>query len=217
LAVGRLGFREMDAAEVPSDHEFFDPSYVRRWTQGTARKKPQRARFFDVFVTEISSLGRAVSVLELGSGPGALAEQLLRRCAVRAYYLVDFSPEMHALARERLTGHKNKTVYVEADFRDANWTARIPAAVNVIVSMQAIHELRNSQRAPELYRQAQSVLSRGGLVLVCDHVRPALDERPLFMSVHEHLAALRAAGVIDPVLLLRAGDLALFKGHVAKK
>lgn len=183
----------MQPADVPSDHDFFDPAYVRGWAEESIRKNPQRPAFLDALVTGIDTLGREVVVLELGSGPGFLAEQILGHCPVAAYYLLDFSPEMHELSRHRLAQHSARTAFVQGDLRDPGWPDLVPTLADVAVSLQALHELRYVGRAPRFYRRLRSVLRPNGLVLVCDHLRPDGDERPLFMSVDEHLAALAAA------------------------
>ena len=38
--------------EVPSDHDFFDPAYVKRWTESIGRYRPERKRLFEVFAAE---------------------------------------------------------------------------------------------------------------------------------------------------------------------
>jgi SAM-dependent methyltransferase len=93
----------VEPADVPSGHDFFDRAYVRGWAEDTSWKNPQRPTFFDAFVNAIDALGRDVIVLDLGSGPGLLAEQILDRCTVSAYCLLDISSEMHDLSRERLS------------------------------------------------------------------------------------------------------------------
>lgn len=175
-------------------------------------KYPQRPAIFDAFVTQVSVLDEGV-ILELGSGPGALAEQILSRCLVTRYYLVDSSSPMHDLARKRV-GADVRAAFVRADFGDADWTTHIPEAIDAVVSMQAVHELRRPERVPDLYRQLR-VLGRQTLtLLICDHVRQPEDDRPVFLTVDEHLEAMDAAGASDPELLLTLGDLALFKGIV---
>jgi SAM-dependent methyltransferase len=197
-------------ADVPSDHDFFDPAYVRGWAEETIRKNPQRPAFFDAFVIAIDTLGRKVVVLELGSGPGFLAEQILGRCQVVAYYLLDFSPEMQELSRQRLAHCSARTVFVDGDFRDPGWPDLVPTPADVAVSLQALHELRHIGRAPRFYGQLRSVLRPNGLVLVCDHLRSIGDERPLFMSVDEHIAALAAGGLRDVKLVVEADGMAMF-------
>lgn len=201
----------VEPADVPSDHDFFDRAYVRGWAEDRSRKNPQRPNFFDAFADAIAELGRDVRVLDLGSGPGLLAEQILDRCNVSAYYLLDFSPEMHDLSRERLAQHAARTAFVEADFREPEWLELVPTPVDVAVSLQALHELRNTSRAPGFYRQLLSVLRPDALVLVCDHLRSDDDDRPLFMSIDEHVAALSAGGLKESQLVLDVHGMAMFR------
>jgi trans-aconitate methyltransferase len=200
----------VEHAENPSAHAFSDPAYVAHWEKDTVAKFPQRPTFFDQFVQEISALDEGV-ILELGSGPGALAEQILSRCPVSRFYLVDSSQPMHDLARMRL-GSDPRATFVLADFRSADWTTHIPEFVDVIVSMQAVHELRRPDRVPDLYRQLRVLAGQTTTLLICDHVRQPEDNRPVFLIADEQLAAMDVAGVSDPAILLALGELALFKG-----
>ena len=110
---------------------------------------------FDQFVAEISATNdQALTILELGSGPGVLAEHILSRCPVERYWLVDFSPKMHELADERL-GEDDRAIYVQTDFKSPSWNETISERVEVVVTMQALHELRHSSRASRFYRQRQ--------------------------------------------------------------
>jgi trans-aconitate methyltransferase len=202
-----------NVSDIPSDHSFFDSADVRAWLEATTVKNAQRPAMFDQFVAEISAANtQRLTLLELGSGPGVLAEQILSRCPVQRYWLVDFSLQMHELAHERL-GDDDRAIYVQADFKLPSWTDAIPEPVEVVVTMQALHELRHSSRSVHLYRQLASVAEPGALLLVCDHLRPPDDERPLFMSVDEHLRALEVGGIIDPTLVLTLNQLALFRGR----
>ncbi len=204
----------MDVVDIPSDHSFFDPGYVRHWLEDTTVRNPARPAFFDAFAEQLSAPSwPALSVLELGSGPGVLAEHILARCQVAKYWLADVSPSMHDLARERV-GNDPRTVFVVADFRDAAWVDQLAEPVDAVVSMQALHELRHSSRAPMLYRQLAGVARPGALVLICDHLRSADDDRRLFMTVAEHLGAMSEGGLQHPTMVMLAGRLALFRAHI---
>ena len=68
-------------ADVPatSDMRILQNAIV--WTQSAQDKRPAREAFFTRFVSEVVALGpRVKTILELGSGPGFLAERLLRTC-----------------------------------------------------------------------------------------------------------------------------------------
>jgi SAM-dependent methyltransferase len=179
----------------------------------TTATYPERSRFIDAFVREVAALNLAsTTIVELGSGPGVLAEQLLARCEIERYWLVDFSAEMHALARERL-GDDVRANYLLADFRDPEWTRKINGQVDVAVSMQAVHELRHASRTPDLYRQLADVVRPGGSLFVCDNLRTPDDNRALFLTVEEHFLALQTAGIVEPCLVLKGENMALFKGR----
>src|SRR4051812_45686094 len=94
---------EKNPAEIPPPIDFQNPEEARAWAERANAKRPSREKFFQAFADQIASLGQQdVSVLELGSGPGFLAERILRAMPNAVYTALDFSPAMHALARERL-------------------------------------------------------------------------------------------------------------------
>src|SRR5688572_32491177 len=85
----------MSVREVPSDHDFFDPAYIKHWSESISRYRPERNRLFEVFAAEAARIKKgALSVFELGCGPGFLAEALLENCVIARYTVVDFSPHM---------------------------------------------------------------------------------------------------------------------------
>ncbi|MFQ5936067.1 MAG: class I SAM-dependent methyltransferase, partial [Acidiferrobacterales bacterium] len=128
--------------DVPSSHNFFDNAYVTKWADEAIAKRPERTQFFEVLVNELKSIpGRGLRVLELGSGPGFLAEQLLRCCDIARYYLFDFSPPMNELSRARLAAHRNKTIYLHGNFKSQGWNQGLLRGFDVVVSLQAVHEL----------------------------------------------------------------------------
>jgi ubiquinone/menaquinone biosynthesis C-methylase UbiE len=203
----------MSVKEVPSDHDFFDPAYVKHWTESISRYRPERKRLFEVFAAEAARIKKgALSVFELGCGPGFLAEALLQNCEIARYTLLDFSPQMLNLSRSRLAKFQDRTVLVQADFKKADWTAGIDASFDLIVSLQAVHELRHASRIPKLYAQLHSLLLPGGTILICDHVNsysPSGHRAAHFMTVEEHLSTFKKVGFIKPREICHAADLSL--------
>ena len=199
----------MSVKEVPSDHDFFDPDYVKHWSESISRYRPERNRLFEVFAAEAARIKKsALSVFELGCGPGFLAEALLKNCEIARYTLVDFSPQMLDLSRSRLTKFQDRTVFIRADFKKANWAAGIDAGFDLIVSLQAVHELRHASRIPNLYAQLHSLLVPGGTILICDHVNSG-HRAAHFMTVEEHLSTFKKAGFINAREICPASDLSL--------
>jgi SAM-dependent methyltransferase len=203
----------MAVKEVPSDHDFFDPGYVKQWTDSIVRYRPERLQLFKAFAAEAAGIQKdRLSVLELGCGPGFLAEQLLQNCNISRYTLVDFSPHMLELSRERLARFKDRTVFFQRDFKKKSWTAAIPADFDLVVSLQAVHELRHASRIPRLYAQLYNLLVPGGSLLVCDHVNSRLPSHyraAHFMTVEEHLSTANELGFIRAREICAAADLSL--------
>jgi hypothetical protein len=86
----------------------------------------------------------------------------------------------------------------------------VDAPVDIVVSMQALHELRHSSRVPTVYRQLAQVARPGGLVLICDHLRSDDYDRRLYMTIDEHLA-MSIGGLDEPMVVKGAGNMALFR------
>jgi len=203
-----------EVVDVPSDHDYFDRDYVRRWAAKALVTLPQREAFFDAVAAEALALRRTdLRILELGSGPGFLAERLLEQCPISSYWLFDFSPLMHDLARERLARFGSRAVFVEGDFRQPDWQAALPGRFHMVVSAQAVHELRHVTRVPDLYRRATTLLAPGGLLAVCDIVKRDDDDRPLLLTAAEQLKAMGAAGLRGPRVALVDERLGLFVGR----
>jgi SAM-dependent methyltransferase len=202
----------MSVKEVPSDHDFFDPAYVKHWTESISRYRPERKRLFEVFAAEAARIKKgALSVFELGCGPGFLAEALLENCEIARYTLVDFSPQMLDLSRSRLAKFQDRTVFIQADFKKADWTAEVGAGFDLVVSLQAVHELRHASRIPKLYAQLHGLLLAGRTILICDHVNSSSSGHRAahFMTVEEHLSTFKKVGFINAREICPAADLSL--------
>jgi SAM-dependent methyltransferase len=203
----------MSLKEVPSDHDFFDPAYVKQWTDSIIRYRPERQHLFKVFAAEAARIKKAgLSVFELACGPGFLAEALLQNCRIGSYTLIDFSPQMLELSRSRLARFKGQTDFIELDFKKDDWTSALPVGFDLVVSLQAVHELRHASRIPKLYAQLYSLLAPGGRILICDHVNASLPtghRAAHFMTVEEHLATFEKVGFIKAREICPAADLSL--------
>lgn len=155
-----------------------------------------------------------LSVLELGSGPGFLAQRILEALPHATYTALDFSPAMHALAQERLGGLSGGVRFVEANFQLPDWNLGLPT-FDAVISMQSVHEVRHKSRVPALYARVRKLLHKGGLFLVCDHFAGdgGKPDTELYMTVEEQGRALQEAGFSDVTLLLEKHGLALWRGR----
>ena len=201
--------------DVPSPIDLRLTADARDWA-AKAERRPGRAEILERIAEEAARLVPAESrVLELGSGPGVLAERLLRRLPQARYSALDVSPAMHALARARLAPFLDRVTFLERSFKSATWREGL-SAFDLVVTNQAVHELRHKRHAPALHRQVHALLKEPGACLVSDHFSDpgGLPNAELYMTKAEQKEALLAAGFTRVERLAVAGSLAL---HLARK
>jgi SAM-dependent methyltransferase len=187
------------------------------WAAEVSTKRPWRQAFFDAFVRELLSLSdKGASILEIGSGPGFLAQHLLGALRLKRYTALDFSDAMHALARQRLGPAGGSVEFITRDFLSPAWTSDLPQ-YTAIVTLQAIHELRHKRKAPILYSQILTRLLSDGIFLVCDHYcgDGGMSDTSLFMSEAEHVEALTRGGFEDVVCIHKEGGMVLYRATPA--
>ena len=195
-------------------HDYFDERYVTEWTGSACAKRPFREDILAAMVEKVKSLPRP-AVFELGSGPGFLAERILLECDVEAYHLFDFSPLMLDMSRSRLARFGGLVHFHQGSFLDEGWWQNIPYPFDAILSLQAVHEVRDVVRIPRLFSELNQMLKSGGVALIADKVNNELDKEQHHLTAAEHVEALAAAKFQVPRVLLEIGDLALFCGRRA--
>jgi drug/metabolite transporter (DMT)-like permease/SAM-dependent methyltransferase len=197
--------------DVPYTEDLQSPQGAKTWADHAERRRPVRAQIRQAMGDRLEPLAPGSRVLELGSGPGFLAEHVLNRCPqVASYTLFDFSEPMLDMSRARV-GRFPAARFIAGDFRSEDWARHVAGVYDAILTMQAVHEVRHKRHVPRLYRQIRELLTPGGLFLVCD--RTPEDDSPrsmaLFMTEHEQVAALKGAGFVD-VQLVMTGDALAF-------
>ena len=200
-------------ADVPSPIELRDPQDARDWERSALIKRPSRPEFFALYAEQISAHQRAIAtVLELGSGPGFLAQHLLKKLPDLSYTALDFSAAMHELARARLGRSADQVRFVERSFKEDGWTDGI-GTFDCVLIHQAVHELRHKRHAPTLHRQVHTLLPIGALYLVCDHFvgDGGMTNDQLYMTQEEQQAALIEGGFQLPELLKSDDGLAMYR------
>jgi cyclopropane fatty-acyl-phospholipid synthase-like methyltransferase len=149
-------------------------------------------------------------VLELGSGPGFLAHRILESIPGAQYTMLDFSPAMHELARERLGSLAQAFRQVEVDFKRDGWASGLNN-FDAVVTIQAVHELRHKKHVASLHATVRWLLKANGRYLVCDHyIGPdGMKNEALYMTVEEQRNALQLVGFAVVTELLKKGGLVL--------
>jgi SAM-dependent methyltransferase len=199
--------------DVPSPIDLRVMHDAREWEETALSKRPWRPEFFEAFAAAIRASGSKVHrVLELGSGPGFLAEHLLSALPSVEYVALDFSSAMHELAAKRLGLLGSRVRFVERSFREPAWPNGL-GQFECIVTNQAVHELRHKRYAAELHQQARSLFVPGGVYLVCDHFAGdgGMKNEQLYMSVAEQAAAMASAGFSEVEQVLLKGGMVLHR------
>lgn len=177
-------------------------------------KRPWRTDFFAVIARDVGAAAPAGAVLELGAGPGFLAGYLLDALPAISYVWLDFSPAMHALARQRLGPSTARAKFIERSFKDVDWEQGL-GTFDSVVTMQAVHELRHKRHAVALHRAVRRVISPGGPYLVCDHFAGdgGMVNHDLYMTIDEQSDCLRTAGFERIEVVLQRGGLVLHRAR----
>jgi ubiquinone/menaquinone biosynthesis C-methylase UbiE len=202
--------------DVPSPIDFSRTEEAQAWAEAANRKRPWRAEIFVAIAQELQGLQRpSLAVLELGAGPGSLAEEVFRALPDARYTLLDSSPPMQDLARARL-GPFAGAEFVTVDFSRPGWAKGL-RSFDAVVSVQAVHELRHKRHAVSLHETVYRLLRADGLYLVCDHVLGpgGMTNGELYMTISEQAAALDTAGFRSVSVLMEKGGLVLHRARTA--
>jgi SAM-dependent methyltransferase len=200
-----------DEQDLPIRVDFRDPVTARTWIEDTRIRRPHRPRFFAAFCAALASR-RQLRILELGSGPGQLAREILVHCDVASYVALDFSPAMHELAAEHLGELASRVTFVIRDFREPTWPDGL-GAFDAIVTLQAAHETRHKRHLVPLLERARSLVAPGGMLLYADHYLTPESKLPALAPERaDQPRALERAGFVDVQLVYEEGNMALWAG-----
>ena len=197
----------MIQADVPSPIDLKNMEDAKAWEQA-AMQRPFRKDFFSAIFTEIGAYQeRGLHILELGSGPGFLAEHILSQVQGVNYTLLDFSAAMHELASHRLSNLTGNNIeYLQRSFKEYDWTKGVEQ-VDVVATNQAVHELRHKRYALGFFRQVRQLIKPGGVLLFCDHYfgDDGMSNDQLYMSRIEQRQALELADYSVSEILIKGG------------
>lgn len=184
---------------IGATHQFHDEVYAKGWAD-QFRISPERLQSFEMIGNLVSYIaGINGKLLELGTGPGYLAEYLLTRFDSINYHCVDFSEPMIQIAKRRLNGLSTKPTFIRADLT-GDWAVKVSKNYDAIVTTWALHDLGSRQNIHNLYLNAKKVLAPGGLLVNVDFIKPEGVDREYEhgrLSVSEHLQLLQQSGYID--------------------
>jgi len=199
--------------DVPSPIDYKRLSEAREWAATAMLKRPWRVDFFAEFASAIKNSSLPVQrILDLGSGPGFLAEYLLNAFPAINYVALDSSAAMHQLAVERIGLLGARVQFVERNLREPEWMEGL-RQFECVVTIQAVHELRHKRYARGLHEQVRHLLVPEGQYLVCDHFagEGGLENSQLYMTMDEQRSTLIDAGFVGVSQVLIKDSLVLYR------
>jgi ubiquinone/menaquinone biosynthesis C-methylase UbiE len=213
---------------IGAHHEFHDEEFVEGWAARFV-PTPKRLELFNVILSELKTQIPANGcVVELGIGPGYLADHLLSAMPDIKFYAIDFSGPMLDIARQRLRPHSVRVTYIQADLVKDNWWKYIPMPINVIVSTWALHDLGSQENIERVYRRCAQILHGSGMLLNGDFIKPdnaRFEYEPGRFEIVKHIEILSRVGFKNAECLLvleeeiesptAAQNYACFKGLIS--
>jgi SAM-dependent methyltransferase len=190
---------------IGADHEFHDEDFVAGWADRFV-PTPERLELFNVILSELTShMPPNGCVVELGIGPGYLANHLLQAMPNIQYYGVDFSRPMLDIARQRLSRYSTRVAYIQADIVKESWWTGIGIPVHAIVSTWALHDLGSEESIEVVYNFCAQVLQRDGILLNGDFIKPdkaMYEYEPGRIEIVKHIELMRRVGLNNAECLM---------------
>ena len=119
---------------VGAQHQFHNAHAALEWANRFA-PTPDRLLLFDTIIQHIGDTPLPSDhIVELGIGPGYLAERLLAQVSNVTYEGVDFSAPMLDLATTRLAAYRSRVRFTQADLVNEDWGAKVLRPVGAIIS-----------------------------------------------------------------------------------
>ena len=189
--------------KIEALHEFHDMDFSQGWADRFT-PTPDRLVLFETILQQIREIeSEECHVLELGIGPGYLADYLLNRLSDITYEGLDFSKAMLKIAADRLTKFEHRVRYTQADLTK-DWHKKVNQAPKVVVSTWALHDLFSQENIASVYQQTKAILQPDGLFLNGDFIKPEISTFEYEggrIKPSVHLALLKSVGFQSAVCL----------------
>ncbi|WP_028296020.1 class I SAM-dependent methyltransferase [Olivibacter sitiensis] len=148
----------------------------RRFSEISQKYDQQRAYlipcyndFYSIALPLLKERKAGESLLDIGAGTGLFSYHIYQANPKLRFTLLDISPEMLEVAKERFAGLGNFQ-YLETDYSNK----KLPGKYDIIVSALSIHHLENDEKA-KLYERIYEALNPDGLFINADQVKGRTD------------------------------------------
>jgi SAM-dependent methyltransferase len=139
---------------------------LESWDEQQDSCIPSRRSKFEAILDVLGAyLPKNFTALDLGSGPGSMSFQILRRFPKARVVATDFDPVLLKIGRESSKQYGRRITWVDADIGAADWASHLPnRTFDAVVSSTAIHWL-DGVRLRRLYEDLPKILRSGGVFL----------------------------------------------------
>lgn len=163
------------SSERVQEHDWLDASYVDTWVAERIDGDDAHRDDVDLLAGLLARVLTTAepTVLDVGSGPGLLAEAVLRAVPGASVVVQDYSPPMLEQARSRLAWAGDQARFHQSDLAAPGWSEGLSGGFDAVVSSYAIHNLRDPLAIRAVYEELVTLLAPGGCVLLLDLVEPA--------------------------------------------
>jgi GNAT superfamily N-acetyltransferase len=180
------------------------------------RNRPERQQIIDHIVAQLGRLSlTAPAVVELCSGPGMVARQLVQRISGLRYTGIDFSHAFVDFVRRQIAAFGEQAQVIQADLNEDFWPELVQQPVNAIVSMQSLHDLGEEYHVNRAYGLACQLLAPGGMLINADLTTSGAEpesKNPGRLPLDRHLQLLRAHGFGQVACTLMLNDFVCVVG-----
>lgn len=158
---------------IGAEHEFHSKEFALGWAERFV-PTPERIRLFELLFTQLNDkIPTDGKIVELGIGPGYLAEYLLSRMPHVTYCGIDYSQPMLEIAQKRLDSFSTQVTYTQADLVATPWEDIVSSPVHAVISTWTLHDLGSAANTDTVYDRAYRALNAGGFLLNGDFIKPA--------------------------------------------
>lgn len=158
--------------KIEALHDFHDAQFSQGWAD-RFQPTPPRLALFETILQELQKITPSqIAVLEIGIGPGYLADYILQRYSNIQYEGLDFSAPMLQIAKTRTVAYGDTISFTQADLIKESWHLKVKTQPQAIISTWALHDLFEKKNILDVYQKAYHLLPKGGILLNGDFIKP---------------------------------------------
>lgn len=164
-------------------HDWNSEEYVEDWAQRQMRNETLRARQF-ALIASLAPFDKdtAFRFMDVGCGYGALSKFLLETFPHATAVCHDGSAAMAKLGGERMKELGGRFEYVISDFSKKDWSRVADGEFDLVVSCNAIHNVRVGETIKAVYEEIFGRIRSGGRFFNLDRGSASMDDQLAWFS-----------------------------------